>query len=78
MAHSGKRYICMSYTATWDYLLALTQQANLVSKIQSGHWIWAYDNVNIHRSIRHERQDEYYSNDIYLLYTSTVYTCTCL
>ena len=61
--HAG---VCMSYTATWDHLLALTQQANLVSKIQSGHWIWAYDNVNIHRTLRHERQGEYYSNDIYL------------
>ena len=36
----------------------------MVSKIQSGHWIWAYDNVDIHRSTRHERQGEYYSNDI--------------
>ena len=52
-------------------MLALTQQANLVSKIQSGHWILAYD-VDIHRSTRHERHGEYYSNDI------SVYTCTCL
>ena len=33
-------------------MLAMTQQANLVSKIQSGHWILAYD-VDIHRSTRH-------------------------
>ena len=46
----------MSYNATWDHLLALTQQANLLSKIQGGNWIWAYDNLNIHRSTRHERQ----------------------
>ena len=62
LIHAG---VCMSYTATWDHLLALTQQANLVSEIQSDHWKWAYDKVNIHRSTRHGRQGEYYSNDIY-------------
>ena len=46
----------MSYTATWDHLLALTKEANLLSKVQSGHWIWAYDNLNIHLTTRHERQ----------------------
>ena len=49
--HAG---VCMSYTAT------LPQQANLLSKIQGGHWIWAYDNLNIHRSTRHERQGKTY------------------
>ena len=34
LIHAG---VCMGYTATWDHLLALTQQANLVSIIQSGH-----------------------------------------
>ena len=48
-------------------------QANLVSKIQSGHWIWVYDNVDIHRSTRHERQGEYYSNDILYIHVH-VYT----
>ena len=55
--HAG---VCMSYTATWDHLLGLPQQANLLSKIQGGHWIWAYDNLNIHRSTRHERQGKTY------------------
>ena len=32
--HAG---VCMNYIATWDHLLALTQQANLLSKIQGGH-----------------------------------------
>ena len=47
----------MSYTATWEHLLALADQANLKNKVKTGHWIWAYDNLNIHRSTRHERQD---------------------
>ena len=34
LIHDG---VCMSYTATWEHLLALTQQANLVIKIQCGH-----------------------------------------
>ena len=53
--HAG---VCMSYTATWNHLRALTQQANLLTKVQSGHWIWAYDNLNIHRPCRHERQGD--------------------
>ena len=51
--HAG---VCMSYTATWDHLLAFTQEANLLTKVQTGNWIWAYDNLNIHRVHRHERQ----------------------
>ena len=54
--HAG---VCMTYTATWDHLLALTQQANLTSNVQSGRWIWAYDNLNIHCSTRHQCQGEY-------------------
>lgn len=46
----------MSYCATWEYLLSLTQEAELLSKVQSGHWLWAYDNLNIHCHARHERQ----------------------
>ena len=48
--------VCMSYNATWDHLLSLTQQENLLSKIEGGHWIWAYDNPNIHSSTRNECQ----------------------
>ena len=81
LIHDG---VCMSYTATWEHLLALTQQANVVIKIQCGHL-----DVNVHRSTRNEKQGEYYSNDIYLyLYNyclcidtiprKTVYTFTCL
>ena len=54
--HAG---VCMSYKATWEHLLSLTQQANVLRKIQTGHWIWAYDNLNVHRITRHERQGEY-------------------
>ena len=46
----------MSYSSTWEHLLSLTREAELLSKVQSGHWIWAYDNLNIHSHTRHERQ----------------------
>lgn len=51
--HAG---VCMSYSATWEHLLFLTQEANFLSKVQTGHWIWAYDNLNVHRVCRHERK----------------------
>ena len=34
--------VCMSYTAIWGHMLALTQEANSLTKIQSGHCILAY------------------------------------
>ena len=45
----------MSYTATWDYLIKLTQDAKYTEKVQSGHWVWVYDNLNLHQPVRHER-----------------------
>ena len=67
--HAG---ICMSYTATWDHLLALMREADLLAKVQTGHWIWAYDNLNIHRSYRHERQGISIQLSITITYTQCV------
>ena len=46
----------MSYTATWDYLRQLTIDANYLEVIRTGHWLWIYDNLNIHLTVRHERE----------------------
>ena len=46
----------MSYGSTWQYLRNLTEQARYLRVVQEGHWLWAYDNINIHRRARHERQ----------------------
>ena len=73
--HAG---VCMSYSATWEHLLDLTQQANLLSKIQSGHWILAYDNLNVHCSIRHERQGDLYGNAYNVRTCTHTSTCTIL
>ena len=46
----------MSYTATWNYLRQLTSQARYTDIVKSGHWIWVYDNLNMHQRVRHERE----------------------
>ena len=46
----------MSYTSTWAYLMKLTQDAQYAEQVQSGHWLWVYDNLNRHQTIRHERE----------------------
>ena len=53
--HAG---ICMSYMSTWTYLRQLTTQAWYTDVIQSGRWLWVYDNLNIHQRVRHERTGE--------------------
>ena len=47
--------MCASYTTAWKYLKALTNEARYLETI-SGHWIWAYDNLNLKQHIRHERE----------------------
>jgi len=41
--HAG---VCMSYKARY------------LEVVREGHWIWVYDNVNIHQNVRHEREGE--------------------
>ena len=51
--HAG---VCMSYDRTWYYLQKLTNEAQYLEIVKQGHWMWAYDNINIHMRARHERQ----------------------
>ena len=55
LCHTG---ICMSHTSAWNYLLKLTTDAKYKQKVQEGHWLWVYDNLNLHQKVRHERQGE--------------------
>ena len=55
--HAG---ICMSYASTWNYLRLLTSQAKYTELVKSGHWIWVYDNLNIHQRVRHERAGDFH------------------
>ena len=45
----------MSYNSTWNYLRELTTQAHYTEVIQSGRFLWVYDNLNIHQRVCHER-----------------------
>ena len=53
--HAG---VCMSYYSTWEYLRLLTTQAWYTDVVRSGHWMWVYDNINIHQHVCHERIGE--------------------
>ena len=46
----------MSYQRSWEYLRQLTAEAELLQVVQNGHWLWVYDNVNLHQTVRHERE----------------------
>lgn len=36
--------------------MKLTQDAQYAQQIKDGHWIWVYDNLNLHQVVRHERE----------------------
>lgn len=36
--------------------LKLTEDAQYTERVQDGHWIWVYDNLNLHQVVRHERE----------------------
>ena len=46
----------MSYDRTWYYLQRLTNEAQYLEIVKQGHWMSAYDNINILMQARHERQ----------------------
>ena len=46
----------MSCMSTWAYLNKLTMDAKYKEQVQEGHWIWVYDNLNLHQVVRHERE----------------------
>ena len=48
--------VCVSYQAAWDYLRQLTAEAGYQEAVTVGHWLWVYDNLNIHQPVRHERE----------------------
>lgn len=61
--HAG---VCLSYDMTWQYLRKIINEMDVEAKIKSGHWVWAYDNLNIHQRVRHERMGECI-NHVYIL-----------
>ena len=51
--HGG---VCASYMCAWKYLRKLTEEARYHQLIQSGHWTWSFDNVNLQQKVKHERE----------------------
>ena len=51
--------VCAPYKNAWKYLKSLTTEARYLEMIRSGHWMWAYDNLNLKQQIRHEREGSY-------------------
>ena len=51
--HAG---ISVSYTTAWKYLRELVSQSHYQDLVRSGRWQWVFDNVNLHQTVRHERQ----------------------
>ena len=51
--HTG---ICVSYWSAWNYLRKLTTEAMYTNAIRTDHWLWVYDNLNMHERVRHERE----------------------
>ena len=46
----------MHVNLTWSHLLKLTDEAQYTQQVQTGHWLWIYDNLNLHQVVRHERE----------------------
>ena len=40
----------------WQYLRAFIQEMNAEAEVKFGHWLWSYDNFNVHKLVRHKRQ----------------------
>lgn len=50
--HAG---VCVSYATAWKYLRQITTESMYLELVREGHWVWAYDNLNVHQRVRHER-----------------------
>ena len=67
--------VCVSYQGAWMYL---TTESKCLEFVQSGHWLWVYDNLNLHQKVRHEREGMlgYMYNMHMLYYTLTQFQPT--
>lgn len=46
--------VCTSYSTTWNYLRRLVEESRIQEVVRQGHWIWVYDNLNKHQTVRHD------------------------
>lgn len=51
--------VSVSYSGAWKYSKLLSTESMYLETVRSGKWLWAYHNLNIHKSIRHEREGKH-------------------
>jgi hypothetical protein len=51
--------LCLSYSQTWDYVRKFAKEISRAIQLKEGTWIIAYDNINIHEKVQHERTFRY-------------------
>ena len=78
--------VCVSYQRAWEYLRLLTNEAEYLKVVRTGHWQWVYDNINVHQKVRHKRSGIHIHMQYagkYTCYTTTLsqdtvhtYVCT--
>ena len=47
-------------------LLQLTAEARYDHLVRSGFWVWIFDNVNLQKKIRHEREGKHVHANMYM------------
>lgn len=47
--------LTLSYTQTWEYVRKFAAATERASQLKEATWIVAYDNINIHKRVMHER-----------------------
>ena len=57
----------------WKYLTQLTVEARYQELIQTGHWLWNFDNINLQQSVRHEQEGTYSNTYNVTMHLFTVY-----
>ena len=47
---------CWDLRVLLDCMEILETEAKFLEMVQEGHWLWVYDNFNLHQVVRHERE----------------------
>ena len=59
ITHLNRMGICMSYSQTWRRLEDVAADPERLRDVRSKPVLWVYDNLNIYRSLHHERTSDY-------------------
>ena len=59
ITHLNRMGLCMSYSQTWRRLEDVAADPERLRDVRSKPVLWVYDNLNIYRSLHHERTSDY-------------------